>query len=313
MGIDTHNETGVVFNIQRYSIHDGPGIRTIVFLKGCPLSCPWCSNPEGMGFAPELSHTAQLCRKCGQCIEVCPTGALTREKDGSIAVDRARCSLCGACTRECGTGALKIFGERMPVGDILREVNKDAVFYKRSGGGMTVSGGDPLANPKFLSALLRQAKEQYGLNVTLETSLYADTESVRAIIPYVDHVYADIKLFDNTRHERVIGVPNGRILDNIRLLAGELPKDKSLVLRFPLIPSINDDEENITATAAFIKSLGREVRLEVLPYHEFGRGKYTALGREYPLTERGIPAPDKEHVARIERMFTDAGIGIIKT
>lgn len=313
MGIDTHSETGVIFNIQRYSIHDGPGIRTIVFLKGCPLSCPWCSNPEGMSFVPELSCTAGLCRKCGQCIEVCPSGALTREKGGTVAVDRARCTLCGLCTRACGAGALAIFGERMQVDDILHNVNKDAVFYKRSGGGMTVSGGDPLANPKFLLALLKQAKERYGLNVTLETSLYADTESVRAVIPYVDHVYADIKLLHNARHNAIIGVPNERILDNIRLLAKELPAGKSLVLRFPLIPSINDDEENITAMAAFIKNLGREVRLEVLPYHEFGRGKYTSLGREYPLMERGIPTPDKEHVARIERMFTDAGIGIIKT
>lgn len=306
-------DTTLIFNMQRYSVHDGPGIRTIAFFKGCPLRCPWCSNPEGIGFKEELSCSTNLCRRCGQCVDVCPVRALSFGENGYIHVARNLCTACGACAAACVPKALKIFGERMTADAILKEVNKDAVFYKRSGGGMTISGGEPLAHPAFLCKLLRQAKEEYRLNITLETTLYAEEAIVRQVVPYIDTIFADIKLYDAERHKQTVGVSNAIILNNIRMLAEFFAADKEFILRLPLVPLHNDDRENIQETAAFIKSLPRDIALEILPYHDYGSGKYQALGWEYRLAGSGLAARSLESAALVEQQFTDLGVRVTRT
>ncbi len=307
------NETmrASVFNIQKYSVHDGPGIRTIVFLQGCPLHCPWCANPEGKAFSRVLSHNRNLCKACGRCTAVCPQKALSIE-DGVLKLDRGLCDLCGKCINTCRMDCYKIFGEEKTVEEILKEVMKDENFYSRSGGGLTVSGGEPLAHPAFLKELLRTAKEKYSLSTAIETTSFADEDVFRSVIPYVDHYLCDIKLTDSARSREVLGVPSEPILRNIRILADEFP-DKDLLLRMPVIPTYNDDGENIEAIAEFINSLGRKVSLELLPYHEFGKGKYDNLGSIYEPALRGVSAPSKERMQEISSRFESLGVSVICT
>ena len=304
---------GLVFNIQRYSVHDGPGIRTIVFLKGCPLHCPWCSNPEGMVARPQLSHNPNLCRRCGRCTRVCPYGAITQGEDGQILLHPEKCTLCGTCAKACPVEALKLFGGLMTVEEVLENVAKDEAFYRRSGGGLTVSGGDPLASPEFLEELLRTAKEKYQLNTAIETSLYAPWEKVERVLPYLDNLFTDIKLIDSRRHQEVVGVPNEPILENIRSVVQALPAGASMTIRFPMIPTINDDEENIRGIARFLKSLPKQLPIEVLPYHEFGRAKYESLRIPYPLAGKGIQPPEQEQVQHVESLFQQEGVATVHT
>ena len=305
-----HEETKV-FNIQRYSVHDGPGIRTIVFLQGCPLQCPWCANPEGRSFASVLSHNRSLCRLCGRCTAVCPEQALRLEEDG-IHVDRARCTLCGKCVWTCAADCYKIFGEPMTVEEALREVGKDESFYFRSGGGMTVSGGEPLAHPEYLTALLRGAKEQLDVSTAIETCCCAPEESLRRAADYVDTFLCDIKIVDSRRSREILGVPSEQILHHIRVIAEEYP-EKTLLLRMPVIPGYNDDPENIQGIAAFIRSLKREVPLELLPYHEFGKAKYANLGLRYLPGEQGVAAPGRERMEALAQTFRDLGVTVVHT
>jgi pyruvate formate lyase activating enzyme len=310
MGVFREEQTGLIFNIQRYSIHDGPGIRTIVFLNGCPLRCPWCANPEGMNASPVLSYNAALCKKCRRCAGACPKGALSFWEEGGVRIARDRCGSCGFCAGVCPSGALKIFGGRMTVAEVLEEVRKDAAFYRRSGGGLTLSGGEPLSSPGFSLALLKRAKEDYGLDTAVETSFFAPPETAEAILPYVRHILADIKLMDSRRHREATGVDNSLILENIRRAASS---GASLVIRFPLIPGINDDEENLSAMAEFLAGLERPLPLEILPYHEFGRGKFESLGLSYPLADRNIAAPEKEKIDKTEDFLRRKGVQVIHT
>jgi pyruvate formate lyase activating enzyme len=310
MEILREEDEGLVFNIQRYSIHDGPGIRTIVFLKGCPLRCAWCANPEGVDAQPVLSYNAALCKKCRRCAGVCPKGALSCGEEGGVKIARDRCGLCGACAAACPSGALKIFGGRMTVTQVLEEVRKDAAFYRRSGGGLTLSGGEPLGNPGFSLALLKKARKEYALDTAVETSFFAPPQTAEALLPYVCHILADIKLMDCRRHRECTGVDNGLILENIRRAASS---GASLVIRFPLIPGINDDEENLNALAEFLAGLGRPVPLEMLPSHEFGRGKFESLGIPYPLADRKIAAPKKEKIDEAENFLRRRGVWVIHT
>ncbi|MDR1933612.1 MAG: glycyl-radical enzyme activating protein [Spirochaetales bacterium] len=303
----------MVFNIQRYCIHDGPGIRTIVFLKGCPLRCLWCSNPEGMDFLPEISYNKNICRKCGVCVSACPRGALSFAQARGIEIARDRCDFCGACAGVCPADALKIFGRSMSVTEILDTAAKDAAFYRRSGGGLTLSGGEPLAAENFTLALLKAAKEDYALDTAMETSFCAPEQTVDRIAPWVDHLMVDIKLMDPLRHRQAAGADNAVILRNIRRVAAERPAEKSFTIRFPLIPGLNDDERNFEEMARFITGLDRAVAFEVLPYHEFGRGKYANAGRAYPLAEKNIPPPGKEAVDAAEEYFRQKGVQVVHT
>lgn len=306
-------DQGMVFNIQRYSVHDGPGIRTIVFLKGCPLRCPWCSNPEGISPQTELSHNENLCRRCGRCVKVCPTGALSQAEEGRLLVDRDRCRRCGSCVEVCQAQALELFGEPMTVDCLLRDVVRDEVFYRRSGGGLTVSGGDPMFQAPFVRELLRSAKEDYGLDTALETSLCAPPDAVKSVLPYVDHLFTDVKLIDSERHQTVVGVKNDTILENIRTAVRELPERVDITIRLPLVPGVNDDEDNIRGIARFLRGLDRQVPVEVLPYHEYGRGKYAGLGMRYPLDRKKVRAPDQAQVERAEALFREERVEVIRT
>ena len=304
-------EKVLVFNIQRYSVHDGPGIRTIVFLKGCPLNCPWCSNPEGKRFQRDILHNAALCVTCGRCRLECPVGAISMQESG-IVIDRDACTFCGACLKVCRTDALKIFGDPMSVDEILDCVGKDEAFYRRSGGGLTVSGGEPLAHVDFLRRLLKKAKTEYLLNTAIETSCYASEETLRSVIDYIDYFLVDLKLIDSPRHQKVVGVPNESILKNIRIIANEYP-NKQLVLRMPVIPTVDDDKENILGIGAFLAGLKRRIPIELLPYHEFGKAKYAGIGDVYALERGSVVVPDKEYMDRIEAMFIESGVTVIHT
>ncbi|MBS4960695.1 MAG: glycyl-radical enzyme activating protein [Clostridiales bacterium] len=304
-------QSNLIFNIQRYSVHDGPGIRTIIFFKGCPLRCPWCANPEGQSFSKDFMHNDNLCTKCGRCADVCSVKAV-EVKDGQWSIDREKCIFCKECLENCPSNAIKIFGDEIDVDQILEEVAKDEIFYRRSGGGITVSGGEPLSQPELLIHLLKKAKKDYQMHTAIETSLYCSESILREAIQYLDYILCDIKLANDKRHQEIIQVSNEGILNNIRIIADEFP-EKKLLLRVPVIPSINDDEENIWLTASFIKSLKREVPLELLPYHCFGKAKYEGIGMKYDDRLKKIQPPEKEFMKALEKRFTAYGVHVIET
>lgn len=307
------SQKALVFNIQRYCVHDGPGIRTIVFLKGCPLHCPWCANPEGISQQQELYYNSNLCKKCGRCQEACHSGAIAFCGDDEVQIQRDMCTLCGKCVEVCQTGALKIFGSYMSVQEILEVVCKDEVFYKRSGGGLTVSGGEPWSWPAFLRLLLKTAKKEYQLHTAVETTCYTSEKALCSVIEFVDYIISDIKLIDSRRHKDTLGVSNELILRNIRLVVDKYLDGRRMLLRMPVIPSINDDKDNIYGISQFIRDLKKPLSLELLPYHEFGRTKYRGLGLRYPLEGQKIEVPTKEYMAKIEELFLKEGVEIVHT
>lgn len=278
------NDTGTVFNIQRFSVNDGPGIRTTVFLKGCMLNCLWCHNPESKSARPQVFLTPRLCVGCGECIAACPAGLHSFDENGVHRVERASCLVCGKCADTC-VGALELSGKEMTIDEILHEVLKDRAFYDNSGGGMTVSGGDPLLRPDFTRELLKRAKAS-GLHTCLETSGYARWEDIEALIPYVDIFLWDVKETDSARHKQFTGVGNERILDNLHRLDAA---GAQIVLRCPLIPGYNAREEHLHAIAALAESLRGVIRIDVEPYHPLGKSKSEAIGEEYPLGDMSFP------------------------
>ncbi len=296
---------GLVFNIQRYSIDDGPGIRSTVFLKGCPLSCPWCSNPESQSGVPELFHRDINCVQCGRCVAACPQQAITFKEEKGIRIDREKCVVCGQCVSECTRNAVHFMGEEKTVSEILKVVLRDRVYYESSDGGVTVSGGEALAQPEFTAALLKALREE-GIHTCLDTTGYATRDVLDMILPYVSLVYFDIKHMDSESHRRATGVPNEPILDNFRYIAGlGIP----ITVRVPFIPGFNDSDENIEKTAEFVSSVlpGNEVGL--LPYHRYGIGKYEALDREYPMSD--LDAPDSGSTEHAKSIFEKHGLKCI--
>ena len=277
---------GLVFDIQRYSIHDGPGIRTLVFLKGCPLRCQWCCNPESQSFATEIEFRSSLCQQCGRCLAVCPREAVN--PDLSVAngrkIDRQRCDVCGRCAEECPTGALRVVGRWRTVPEVMAEVLRDVPFYRRSGGGLTLSGGEPLAQAAFAGELLRACYEQ-NINTAVETCGLVGWPVFEGVMKHTDLFLFDLKHLDPAEHERLTGAPNRLILENARRLAQSGAK---MVLRVPLIPPLNTSPENLAATADFAVSLGL-AEVHLMPFHQLGKDKYRRLGLEYELGEaRGM-------------------------
>lgn len=264
---------GTVFDVQTYAVHDGPGIRTVVFLKGCPLRCAWCCNPESQRMGPELRHHRALCRSCGGCVEACPKGAAT----AGPTFDRARCDPCEAsfCTSSCPEGALTRTGRTRAVEDLVEDVARDTRFFENSGGGVTFSGGEPFFQPRFLEALLVASRAR-GLHTAVETCGYAPPDTLHACSTNVDLFLFDVKIVDAKRHQEATGRDNALILTNLRWLAEHVPE--KVVVRVPLIPGFTDDLDNLHAIAKLVGTLGLP-RIELQPYHPFGVAKYAAIGR----------------------------------
>ena len=283
MGRET---TGQVFNIQRYSVHDGAGIRTLIFLKGCPLRCLWCSNPESQKSIPELGFIESRCvgsKTCGApCVSACPVEAIRLNEQDKPAIEREQCDTCGKCAEVCNQDALKVVGREMSVDEVLAEVEKDRAFYWRSGGGITVGGGEPLTQYRFTADLLEAAQEEY-LHTAIETCGHATWDHFETVLRYVDLLQFDLKHMDSARHREVTGQPNELILDNLKkVLSVKTPQD--VIIRIPVIPGCNDSLENIEATARFVADLGFE-QIELIPYHRLGVSKYAQYGMIYPFDE----------------------------
>jgi len=306
---------GLIFDIQRFAIHDGPGIRTLVFFKGCPLRCLWCDNPESQAPYPEIASFESNCIKCGRCLETCPLKAI-HLNNGAFTIDRGICNNCGKCTEVCYANAKKLIGRRMCIDDVLREIRKDTVFYRSSAGvllggetgGITLSGGEPLVQPTFVLELLRRCK-QLDINTAMETSGHAHYENLRRISQYLDLLYFDLKHMDPVNHERLTGVSNEIILKNASRIAKEYAKQsKRMIIRVPLIPGCNDSQQNIESTAEFVNTLERVDRIELLTYHKFGQHKYKRLGREYQL--ENLSSPGEEDVQELKRCVESRGLHV---
>ncbi|PWC32866.1 glycyl-radical enzyme activating protein [Azospirillum sp. TSO35-2] len=291
-------QDGIVFDIQRYSIHDGPGIRTIVFLKGCPLACRWCSNPESQRPDPVLLFHKPSCVACGRCIQVCRQGALS--VDNPAFVDRSRCNGCGACADVCLTGALALKGRRMTVWQVMQELKKDATNYRRSGGGITLSGGEPLVQSDFSVELLKACHEQ-GWNTAMETTGCAPKEVVERVMPHVDHALVDLKSIDPAVHQDNTGAPNRLILENALRIASIT----ETVVRVPLVPGVNATAPAVEAIGRFAKLMPGVGTIHLLPYHTYGENKYGLLGRDYPMGD--TPAVPAETVAALKGVVEGLG------
>ena len=281
--------TGVVFNIQKYSVHDGPGIRTIAFLKGCPLRCLWCSNPESQKREPELARNAGRCigiSRCGRCIAACPRQAISTGEDDTPRLDRSLCAGCDMpCARACPSQGLLVYGRTMSVGEVLDVVEKEAVFY-RENGGLTLSGGEPLMQGSFALSLLREARQRR-INTAIETSGFVQADLLLEAAGLLDSIIIDLKHTDPALHRQMAGVDNAPILDNIKRLATTFP-ERTILVRTPVIPGFNDTEEAITAIAEFLRPFP-SLLWEMLPYHRLGTQKYLFLDREYALGEVSLP------------------------
>lgn len=271
---------GTVFNIQKCSVNDGPGIRTTVFLKGCPLNCLWCHNPESKKSEPQVMLFPSKCVGCGECVKTCPEGLHSFGPDGTHNIRRSQCLSCGTCTANC-VGALEMCGKQMTTKEVLEQVLADKVFYEHSGGGMTLSGGEPLFQPAFTLELLKKAKEQ-GLHTCIETCGFAPWHVIEAVKPYVDLFLWDVKETDSTYHRKFTGVPNEPILENLRKLDAAGAK---IVLRCPIIPGCNDRPELLQAIGQLAESLHGVQRIDVSPYHPLGKSKSEALDIDYALGE----------------------------
>jgi len=290
---------GFVFDIQRYSLHDGPGLRTSIFLKGCPLRCGWCSNPESQRPGPELLMFAAQCLACGACVDVCPAGARTLE-DGQLLWERSLCTSCGACVSICPSRATIGSGQRLTAGEIVAEALRDLPFYE-AGGGLTLTGGEPTAQPAFAEAILRLARAEC-LNTAIETTGNAPWEVLDRLLPYVDLWLYDLKHMDSKTHRDHTGLGNELILSNLRRLAAF---GAPVAIRLPLIPGFNMTAENVRRTAEFAVELGDAVRsVDLLPFHSLARAKYAALGRSYPWKPHDRPSDaEVEALAELLRSY----------
>jgi len=288
--------SGTVFDIKKFSIHDGPGIRTTVFLKGCPLDCWWCHNPESQRVEPELMVRPQRCISCGACLVACTHGAISTRGD-AIITDQDHCEVCGACVETCYAEAREIVGRTMTVDDVMAVIARDIPFYDESGGGATFSGGEPLLQPAFLLALLQACRAQE-IHTALDTCGFASWTTLERIRPHVDLFLYDLKLMDEDRHRQFTGVSNAPILHNLIKLS---ENDHEIIIRFPLVPGFNDDHDNIRQLAAFVARLPRPVQVDVLPYHHIAAEKYQRMNRDYALAN--TRPPDEEAVNEIRRML----------
>lgn len=300
-GSSMRGDRGIIFDIKKYAIHDGPGIRTSVFFKGCPLSCLWCHNPEGISGRPHLIYRRDRCIGCSECINACPNEAISLTLEG-IETDSSLCKLCGICAEVCPAEAREFIGQTIETAHLVQIIEKDVPFFDESCGGVTFSGGEPLLQAAFLLHLL-DACGRRGIHRTVDTSGYADTTTIMAVAEKTDLFLFDLKVMDREKHERFTGVSNEKILSNLTLLA---KKGANISIRIPLIPGINDDERNIEQTAAFVEKLPNIHAIHILPYHDAARNKYEKLDMDYHLG--ALEAPHESLIETILERFTRAGL-----
>ncbi len=296
---------GLITNVQRFSVHDGPGIRTTVFLKGCPMRCFWCHNPETWRMRPEVQLFADRCIGCGICFTRCPQGAHV-QVDGQRQFRRELCRACGRCVETCYAEALTLVGQWWTPEELLAELLKDQPFYTQSGGGITLSGGEPLLQQPFSLRVLQMGREA-GLHTAIETCALAPWEKLAELLPWLDLVIMDVKLMDDEQHRAVTGVSNRRILENARRLA---EVGVPLIVRTPVVPTVNDTPEAIGAIARFIRSFPNLLYYELLPFHRLAEGKYRSLG--LPYRAGSLPSLTREHIQALVQHVRDLGLTHVK-
>ncbi len=296
---------GMIFDIKKFALHDGPGIRSTVFLKGCPLRCSWCHNPESQASEPELLFSPEKCLACGWCVDSCPEHCHSFAQ-GRHHFDRTTCRHCGLCATRCFSQALEFVGSYMSVEEVLQEVCKDSIFYANSGGGMTVSGGEPLAQFAFVRELLTQAKNRE-LHNCLETCGYASWKQLAALVEVVDLFLYDLKSLDSAQHTKITTKDNHLILENLRRLDAAGAR---IILRCPIIPGINDSTKALQAIGSLADELVNVQKLEIEPYNPLGLSKYSRLGRTAGFVDTFIPAEKIAHYLEIIRAATSHPVQI---
>jgi len=297
---------GTIFNIQRFSINDGPGIRTVIFLKGCTLSCLWCFNPESQDKSPQIFFNNEKCIECNRCLDICPIKAISIS-NGERNIDRSKCDKCGKCVEVCNSKALSIVGEEKTADEVIDEIIKDKPFYDKSDGGVTLSGGEVLHQPKFSKAVLKKCKKN-GINTAIETCGYIKQWKLfEELLGYTDLVLYDLKQMDNSLHKKFTGVGNKIILDNAcKISSKKIP----MVIRIPIIPGYNDSRKNITETCLFVKNYLKNVKeIDILPFIQIGRKKYSNLGMNYQLID--LESPKKEHVKKLKELIESFGFYVL--
>lgn len=294
---------GLIFDIKKYSIHDGPGIRTTVFFKGCPLSCWWCHNPESQSPAREILLRDNRCIRCGACIDTCPHGAISWDGD-EVITDRAKCEQCGTCTAVCYADARESVGRDMTVDQVMAEIERDIAFYDESGGGVTFSGGEPLLQRDFLLELLQACKAKE-IHTAVDTSGCAAWLTIDRIRPYVDLFLYDLKLMDDDKHREFTGASNQSILKNLQTLSQQ---GHHIIVRVPIIPGINDDAETVRQIGAFVSALPHPIGVDILPYHHIGIDKYLRLNKPYRLFE--TRQPSAERMAEVAQQLNQFGLSV---
>lgn len=299
---------GKIFDIQRFSFHDGDGIRTNVFFKGCTLNCVWCQNPEGISLKKRLIYSENKCIKCYSCKNICPCKGIDIQENGSIKINN-KCELSLKCIDICPTGALELDSKEYSVDELVEEVLKDKVFFKH-GGGVTVSGGEPLIQAEFIELFYKKLKK-LGINTAIETALNVPLKSIERILPYLDQIYMDIKIMDNEKHKKYIGPGNKQILKNAEYILRSEYKDR-VIVRTPMIPKITDSEDNIARISRFISEIYKDVRYEILNYNNMTESKYEKLGMEFYYEVNPEPFKEEE-MERFRKIAMDNGVkNIIK-
>jgi pyruvate formate lyase activating enzyme len=293
---------GLVFDIKRYAIHDGPGIRTTVFFKGCPLNCLWCDNPESQRFTKEFIFWPERCLHCDSCVVVCKEKAIIKN-EGCRGVEETKCNYCGDCIQECYSEALQIIGKEMSAEELVKEVEKDVDFFRESGGGVTFAGGEPFSQADFLIDVLKGCKGR-NLHTAMETCGFVSWDILERVSPHVDLFLYDIKHMNEDKHKTLTGVSNRLILSNLERIAAM----NEVIVRMPLIPDINDDEENIKAVGAFLSRLGKIGEVHLLPYHRLGVSKYEKLKKEYRLHK--IAPPVQGGIEAVQRVLEQFGLRV---
>lgn len=286
---DVHS--GWVFNIQKFSLHDGPGIRDLIFMKGCPLRCQWCSNPESQRPHPEIACNADRCigfESCGLCLDICPEKAISRGDSGRVKIDWSLCHDCGDCATVCPDRALEVIGREMSIKEVLDVVTADDGFHYRSGGGVTVGGGDPIMQADFVSALLSACRDR-GIDTAIETAGWGPWDQLEMLCRYANLVFYDVKSMDAEKHKLLTGVSNKTILENLKRLAKCFP-ETPIVVRTPVIPGFNDTPEDILLIVKFLNTIKTLKNYQLLPYHRLGTPKYTQLGKTCLYAD--TPPPD---------------------